>query len=112
MAKARKAKITDARRKRILARDNHICRACGFGGSESYAGFLACDHAISETNGGPTTDDNLQCLCVVCNGYKGGNDWTFPVRVASQPDEIWSFNQKVMRMAFYKDTARRLRKLR
>jgi cytolysin (calcineurin-like family phosphatase) len=107
-----KARITPALRAKVLTRDNHICRACGFGGSPVYAGFLDCDHAVAERNGGETTLDNLQTLCKVCNTHKAKNDWTFPVRVASADEQTWSFNQKVMGAAFHGDTARRLRKLK
>lgn len=109
---ARKARISDTLRRRVLARDNHICRACGFGGSEAFAPFLDCDHAISERDGGETSADNLQCLCKACNGFKSGTSWTFPIRSASTSEEVWAHNHKVMRNAFIKDTAQRLRKLR
>lgn len=109
---ARKASITKAKREKVLARDNYICRACGFGGSAAFAPFLDADHAIAETNGGTTDLDNLQCLCKACNVAKGGRDWTFPVRVASTPEDVWAHNHKVIAIAFLADTAKRLRKLR
>jgi hypothetical protein len=106
-----KTRISPALRKRVLARDNYICRACGFGGSIAYEPFLDCDHAIAETNGGETTLDNLQCLCKACNVAKGGRDWTFAIRQANVPSEVWAHNHKVMGAAFIADTAKRLRKL-
>jgi hypothetical protein len=112
MAKVKKATITEATRARVLARDNHICRACGFGGSAAYTPFLDCDHAISETEGGATSLDNLQCLCKACNVAKGGNSWTFAIRVASVDESTWAHNHKVMGSAFLQDTAKRLRKLK
>ena len=114
---ARKAKIPAKVRATVLARDNHICRACGFGGSANYAGFLDCDHIVAESRGGKTTVDNLQCLCKICNGAKGDRfDRQFKVRSASQPEEIWALNQRVMASAFAANTesdlSARLRKIK
>lgn len=111
-AMTRKASITKPTRAKVLARDNYICRACGFGGSAAFAPFLDADHAIAESNGGTTDLDNLQCLCKACNVAKGGRDWTFPVRVASTTEAEWAHNHKVMASAFLADTAKRLRKLK
>lgn len=113
---ARKAKISEKTRALVLARDNHICRACGFGGSANFAPFLDCDHIVAEANGGQNTLDNLQCLCKACNIAKGDRfDRQFKVRSATQPEEIWSLNQKVMTTAFAakteSDLSARLRKL-
>lgn len=107
-----KAKISTAMRTKVLARDNHICRACGFGGSAAFAPFLDCDHAIAESNGGETTLDNLQTLCKHCNGMKANADWTFTIRVASATEAEWTHNHKVINSAFVRDTAKRLRKLK
>lgn len=112
-----KAKISAKVRAMVLARDNHICRACGFGGSANFAPFLDCDHIIAESRGGETTVDNLQCLCKACNGAKGDRfDRHFKVRAASQPEEIWALNQRVMASAFAANTesdlSARLRKIK
>ena len=112
-----KAKISAKVRATILSRDNHICRACGFGGSANFAAFLDCDHIVAESNGGKNTVDNLQCLCKACNGAKASRfDRQFTVRAATQPEEIWSYNQKVMAYAFTanseSDLSARLRKLK
>jgi len=112
-----KAKISAKVRATVLARDNHICRACGFGGSANFAAFLDCDHIVAESRGGANTLDNLQCLCKACNGAKGNRfDRQFKVRAATQPEEIWSQNQQVMVRAFYalteSDLATLLRKLK
>lgn len=112
-----KAKISAKVRAMVLARDNHICRACGFGGSANFAPFLDCDHIIAESRGGETTVDNLQCLCKACNGAKGDRfDRQFKVRSASQPEEIWALNQRVMAAAFAANTesdlSARLRKIK
>lgn len=112
-----KAKISAKVRAMVLARDNHICRACGFGGSANFAPYLDCDHIIAESRGGKTTVDNLQCLCKACNGAKGDRfDRQFKVRSASQPEEIWALNQRVMATAFVANTesdlSARLRKIK
>lgn len=112
-----KVKISAKVRATVLARDNHICRACGFGGSANFAPFLDCDHIIAESRGGKTTVDNLQCLCKACNGAKGDRfDRHFKVRAASQPEEIWALNQRVMASAFTANTesdlSARLRKIK
>jgi 5-methylcytosine-specific restriction endonuclease McrA len=112
-----KAKISAKVRAMVLARDNHICRACGFGGSANFAFALDCDHIVAESRGGKATLENLQCLCKGCNGAKGDRfDRQFAVRAASQPEEIWAYNQKVMGSAFAAHTetelAARLRKLK
>jgi 5-methylcytosine-specific restriction endonuclease McrA len=114
---ARKAKVPAKIRAAILARDNHICRACGFGGSANFAPYLDCDHIVAESRGGKVSVDNLQCLCKACNNAKGDRfDRQFKVRAATQPEEIWSQNQQVMARAFYalteSDLATRLRKLK
>jgi hypothetical protein len=45
--------------------------------------------------------DNLQCLCAACNGAKGDRvAHQFAVRAATQPEEIWSQNQRVVAQAF------------
>lgn len=112
-----KAKISAKVRATVLARDNHICRACGFGGSANFAPFLDCDHIVAESRGGANTVDNLQCLCKACNGAKGNRfDRQFAVRSSTQPEEIWSKNQAIMAFAFYANTeselAARLRKIK
>lgn len=101
----------------VKARDNHICRACGFGGSANYAFALECDHIVPEAQGGETMADNLQCLCGACNRAKGDRfARQFKVRAATTTEEIWAYNQRVMASAFAanneSDLAARLRKLK
>jgi 5-methylcytosine-specific restriction endonuclease McrA len=101
----------------VKARDNHICRACGFGGSANYAFALECDHIVPESAGGATALENLQCLCGACNRAKGNRfARQFKVRAATTTEEIWSYNQRVMATAFAakteSDLAERLRKLK
>lgn len=101
----------------VKARDNHICRACGFGGSANYAFALECDHIVPESAGGATALENLQCLCGACNRAKGNSfARQFKVRAATTTEEIWSYNQRVMTTAFAakteSDLAERLRKIK
>jgi 5-methylcytosine-specific restriction endonuclease McrA len=101
----------------VKARDNHICRACGFGGSANYSFALECDHIIPESAGGATKLENLQCLCGACNRAKGDRFTRhFKVRAATTTEEIWSHNQRVMKTAFMalteSDLADRLRKIK
>jgi 5-methylcytosine-specific restriction endonuclease McrA len=101
----------------VKARDNHICRACGFGGSANYAFALECDHIVPESAGGATALENLQCLCGACNRAKGNRfARQFKVRAATTTEEIWSYNQRVMTSAFAakteSDLAERLRKIK
>lgn len=95
-----KAKISDTVRETVLARDNHICRACGFGGSANYAVFLDCDHIKPESVGGKATVENLQCLCKGCNVAKKANDWTFAIRTETVAESVWAVNQKIVEVAF------------
>lgn len=87
-------------RAKVLARDNYICRACGFGGSENYTWALDCDHIISETNGGESKTENLQCLCKGCNIHKTGNNWEFAARIEAVVESVWAVNQKIVKVAF------------
>lgn len=96
---AKKA-ISETVRAKVLARDNHICRACGFGGSVNYAFALDCDHIVAEKNGGLATMDNLQCLCKGCNIAKTGNDWEFAKRNETVAESVWAVNQKIVTVAF------------
>lgn len=64
-AMPRKAKITQTLRRQVFERDAYRCRSCN-----THLG-LSVDHIIPESKGGPTTLDNLQCLCQPCNSRKG-----------------------------------------
>lgn len=46
-------------------RDGFVCRGCG---AEK---LLTIDHIIPLSLGGSDAEDNLQILCVSCNGRKG-----------------------------------------
>lgn len=61
-------------RRRILARDNWRCRACG------KAGRLEVDHIQPlEKDGDPWNENNLQALCRGCHILKTARENTKPV---------------------------------
>lgn len=103
--------ITLNKKKTVKSRDNFICRACGFGGSENFSGFLDLDHIIPRSAGGSDDLENLQCLCKVCNGEKGDNTKEFKIRFETVKEEIWARNQKIVRRAFEVNNMRILNKL-
>lgn len=53
----------------VFARDDYTCQHCGEKGSGNAQ--LHADHVNPESAGGPTTLDNLQTLCALCNAKKG-----------------------------------------
>jgi hypothetical protein len=61
----RKAEIPAELRTQVFERDAYRCVDC--------AGFLqlTCDHVIPESQGGPTTFENLATRCRPCNSSKG-----------------------------------------
>ncbi|MBI3268958.1 MAG: HNH endonuclease [Planctomycetes bacterium] len=62
-------------RKKIFARDDHTCQACG---AQGKGVKLNADHMRSENQGGLSIEQNLQTLCSVCNGkYKRKNSIDF-----------------------------------
>lgn len=60
-----KAVISRSLAKRVFERDKYRCVSCG-----SHID-LSCDHVVPESKGGPTTYENLQCMCRPCNSRKG-----------------------------------------
>lgn len=60
-------------RAEILMRDFSTCQLCG--ATPSDGAKLEVDHIVAWANGGETTMDNLQALCVPCN--KGKSDSQF-----------------------------------
>ncbi len=51
---------------RVFARDGLKCLRCGTDEN------LTVDHVVAWSDGGPTTFENLQTLCLSCNVRKGG----------------------------------------
>ncbi|QJB68483.1 homing endonuclease associated repeat-containing protein [Parasphingorhabdus halotolerans] len=54
-------------RAKILIRDNCICQMCGDSPAKTPECLLHVDHILAWSNGGETTEENLQTLCAVCN---------------------------------------------
>ena len=63
-----KKPIPHGLRREVFERDAYRCQKCGDWHD------LACDHIIPESKGGPTTLENLRCLCRSCNSKKGARD--------------------------------------
>ncbi len=63
--------ISDRQRFRILLRNGFSCKSCGASPVKNPGVELHVDHIIPWSNGGETTDDNLQCKCAQCNLGKG-----------------------------------------
>jgi hypothetical protein len=59
--------ISKALRFQVLTRDGHTCQSCGRTAPEVK---LEVDHVVPEALGGRTVAENLQALCVDCNGGK------------------------------------------
>lgn len=51
----------------VLQRDRFTCVACGRSPSTTVGLVLHVDHVVPYSNGGESTADNLQALCVDCN---------------------------------------------
>lgn len=56
--------LSNTIRRRIYARDGKVCKSCGA------THGLSIDHIVPISNGGNSTDDNLQVLCMGCNFAK------------------------------------------
>lgn len=61
-----------------LRRDGFRCRACGKSPANTAGVELVVDHVLAWSNGGETVLENLQTLCVECNGGKSSLEWTLP----------------------------------
>lgn len=64
-----KQPIPQSLRRQVFERDGHRCVRC-----ESVM-RLSADHVVPESQGGQTTLDNLQTLCMPCNNEKGTKAW-------------------------------------
>jgi hypothetical protein len=62
---------SDRQRFRILVRDGFRCRACGASPLTQPGVELHVDHVLPWSQGGETTDDNLETKCKQCNLGKG-----------------------------------------
>lgn len=60
-----KRRIGNSLRTAVYERDDYACVVCGVRRN------LSCDHIVPESQGGPTTFENLQTMCRPCNIRKG-----------------------------------------
>ncbi len=63
--------ISISLRYKILSRDNFRCVACGASPAKDGSVELHVDHKYPWSRGGPSTEENLQTLCLKCNLGKG-----------------------------------------
>lgn len=61
---ATKKSIPQSLRTKVFERDMYRCLRCG-----SHQD-LSADHIVPESEGGPTSEENLQTLCRPCNSWK------------------------------------------
>jgi 5-methylcytosine-specific restriction endonuclease McrA len=75
-----KAKITEAVRRAVIARDGHVCRYCGgavvegSGGKYPKRDRLELDHVIPVSLRGTSTVENLVVCCLLCNRRKSNRE--------------------------------------
>lgn len=55
-------------RKRIMARDTHLCQECKRNGIMTQAKEV--DHIVNKASGGTDEDDNLEAICTPCHKKK------------------------------------------
>lgn len=79
--------VSGRQRQRIFERDGRRCRVCGFGAGEAnnFGEVVRLDvhHIVPRHHGGPTIDENLETLCMRCNGEKQA--WEVPAVGESEP---------------------------
>lgn len=66
-----RALMTSSLRQKILVRDNYTCQICGNSTYKEKNLLLEVDHIIPLSQGGITSEKNLQTLCWKCNRTKG-----------------------------------------
>lgn len=74
-------KVRPKLRRRCFRRDDWTCQTCGWQGPKNEAERIAAasadrrtltlDHIIPQSDGGPTTIENLVTSCTACNNAKG-----------------------------------------
>jgi len=64
----KKQRIPSNIRRMVIERDGYYCVYCD---EDLTDGEIHLDHVIPESQGGPTTYDNLQVTCRKCNTSKG-----------------------------------------
>lgn len=81
--KAARAKITPAKRQRILDRDGHQCQFC------QATEDLEIDHITPVAVGGSSDDTNLRVLCQRCNGKRNADlRWAINGDVSLSQDSL------------------------
>lgn len=81
---ANKSGVPGALRKKIFKRDGYTCQKCSTEGwlirwpSGSFTSrttedgvYLSVDHITPRIRGGGIDEENLRCLCTLCNSRKG-----------------------------------------
>ena len=66
-----RALMTPKLREKIKERDGYTCQICGLSNKDEPNLLLEIDHIIPLSQGGMTTEGNLQILCWRCNRSKG-----------------------------------------
>ena len=64
-----RANISEETKHKVYTKADYSCLFCGF--HNAVGNGLAIDHIIPVAGGGSNSIKNYQCLCSVCNGYKG-----------------------------------------
>ena len=64
-----KARISNATRKQVFARDKSTCQTCGL--CDVSGGLLTMGHVTAETMGGDNTEYNLVVQCHACQQIQG-----------------------------------------
>ncbi len=64
--------LSDKERFLVFKRDNFRCVVCGASPATQLGVQLVPDHIVAWANGGKTSVDNSQTLCIPCNQGKGG----------------------------------------
>lgn len=59
-------------RKRILARDKHLCQSCKRKGRITAGNEV--DHKLAKSKGGTDDESNLECICTPCHIAKSAAD--------------------------------------
>jgi hypothetical protein len=100
--------VTIEEGRKILERDNYVCRYCGLDGRASFENALVMrvDFVIPRAHKGKKNPDNLVACCEPCNTIKG-------TRVYASLDEAKSYvlqHREELRKAWQAKTARPLAK--
>jgi HNH endonuclease len=100
--------VTVEEGRKILERDNYVCRYCGLDGRASFENALVMrvDFVIPRAHKGKKNPDNLVACCSPCNTIKG-------TRVYANLDEAKSYvlqRREELRKAWQSKTARPLAK--